>query len=238
MFPLRDTTQSERLPLVSWALILINAVVFLIEISLGPQRLAAFIQNWGLIPANLDLFQPLSWLPLFTNIFLHAGWFHILSNMWTLFIFGDNVEDRMGHGRYLIFYLLSGLAANLIQVITAPGSSVPTIGASGAIAGVLGAYFYLFPQARVLTFIPLGFLPWLIQVPAVLYLGFWFITQFFSGLAALGMPAYANMGGVAWWAHIGGFVFGLALVRLFARRVIRYEYDIFPPPRSPHDPWR
>ena len=147
------------------------------------------------------------WLPfLVTSMFLHGGWLHVFSNMWTLWIFGDNVEDRLGHGRYLGFYLLSGLAAAAIHTLTNTDSTLPTIGASGAIAGVMGAYFVLFPGARVVTLIPIFFWPLFVELPAILYLGFWFLTQFYSG--TLSLAAGRDAGGIAWWAHVGGFLVG------------------------------
>jgi membrane associated rhomboid family serine protease len=166
-------------------------------------------------------------------MFLHGGWFHIISNMWILFIFGDNVEDRMGSGRYLLFYLISGLAAAFVQVLTNPASQIPAIGASGAIAGVLGAYFLLYPRSRVITLIPIFFIPWIVEIPAIFYLGFWFVSQLFSGVAALRLPQEVAMGGVAWWAHIGGFVFGIVFYRLFTPRrhrvyTHRYPDEYFP----------
>jgi membrane associated rhomboid family serine protease len=176
-----------------------------------------------MVPSHISLANPASFATLFTNMFLHGGWFHIISNMWVLYIFGDNVEDRMGSGRYLVFYLLSGLAANLLQLFFSPGSDVPTIGASGAIAGVLGGYFLLFPRARVITLILLFIFPWFVEIPAVIFLGFWFVTQLFSGLSSLGTAAGMEMGGIAWWAHVGGFVFGLLLVRIFSRRPRAYQ---------------
>jgi membrane associated rhomboid family serine protease len=148
-------------------------------------------------------------------MFLHGGWFHLLSNMWILYIFGDNVEDRMGSLRYLVFYLLGGLAAASLQILVDPTSKLPSIGASGAIAAVLGAYFLLYPRARVFTLIPIIFIPWFVEIPAVVYLGIWFVSQLFSGLASLGLPETASMGGVAWFAHIGGFAFGLLFCKLF-----------------------
>ncbi|MGB9521911.1 MAG: rhomboid family intramembrane serine protease, partial [Anaerolineales bacterium] len=146
------------------------------------------------------------------------GWLHYLSNMWVLFIFGDNVEDRMGSGRYFLFYIIGGLAAAFTQAIIDPTSKVPAIGASGAIAAVLGAYFLLFPNARVITLIPLFFIPWFIEISAFVFLGLWFVTQFFSGITALASPAEVSMGGVAWFAHIGGFIFGLITAKLFIPR--------------------
>jgi membrane associated rhomboid family serine protease len=152
---------------------------------------------------------------------LHGSWFHVISNMWFLYIFGDNVEDRLGSGRYLVFYILSAIVAGLVQVYFDPGSAVPTVGASGAIAGVLGGYLVLYPRARVTTLILLIIVPWFVDVPAVLFIGLWFVSQLSSGLLALG--AAGDFGGIAWWAHIGGFVFGALLVRLFARRPAAYS---------------
>src|SRR4030042_1799025 len=171
MFPLRDTVRSRTFPLVNLALIGLNIVVFLLELSSGPQGLDRLLGTYALIPARLSWAQPLTGITLLTSAFLHGGWFHLLSNMWTLFIFGDNVEDRMGHMRYLIFYLLAGAAAGAAQVVFDPLSRLPTVGASGAIAGVLGAYFILYPQGRVLTFLPLFILPWFVEIPAYFFLG-------------------------------------------------------------------
>jgi membrane associated rhomboid family serine protease len=231
MLPLRDTIQSRQLPLVTWALIGLNILAFVFELSLPADVLDRFIQTWGMIPARLSLFDPFSWVTLVSSIFLHSGWFHLLSNLWTLFIFGDNVEDEMGSGRYLAFYLLAGISANLLQALATPGSPLPAIGASGAIAGVLGAYFFFFPRARVVTLVPLFIIPWLVEIPAIFYLGFWFVSQLFSGLASLSTPSYASMGGIAWWAHIGGFLFGLFLGRFLLRPrqpLPYYPYNQFP----------
>jgi membrane associated rhomboid family serine protease len=164
-------------------------------------------------------------------MFLHGGWVHFLSNMWTLFIFGDNVEDRMGSGRFLLFYLLGGVLAGLAQAFVDPASRVPAIGASGAIAAVLGAYFLFFPGSRVITFVPVFFLPWFVEIPSFIYLGFWFISQLFSGVAALATVSGVAGGGVAWWAHVGGFVAGLLLARPFAagRRYRSWYPDEFFP---------
>lgn len=226
MIPLRDTVRSYSFPIVNLALIGINTLIFIFEISLSPTGLDRLIYNFGLVPARLNLTSPIAallnpapWITLLTHMFLHGGWVHFLSNVWILFIFGDNVEDRMGHGRYLAFYLLSGLASGLMQTLVGPASQVPAIGASGAIAGVLGAYFVLFPRARVVTLIPIFLFPWFVEIPALFYLGFWFISQLGSGLAALNMPEAAAMGGIAWWAHIGGFLFGVLLYRIFTPRV-------------------
>ncbi len=222
MLPIRDTIRSYTFPVVNWLLIGLNTVVFLFEISLSPAELNRFIQIFALTPANLHLTNPwllvgnpLPLITLFTHMFLHGGWFHILSNMWILFIFGDNVEDRLGSVRYLVFYLLGGLVAGLVQTLVAPSSEVPSLGASGAIAAVLGAYFLLYPRAKVITLIPLIFIPWFVEIPAIVFLGIWFITQLYSGIVSLGLSTSASMGGVAWFAHIGGFLFGLIFARLF-----------------------
>jgi membrane associated rhomboid family serine protease len=228
MFPIRDTIRSRSVPVVNYALIAANILIFLFESALSQRGFQALLVSFGLIPANFALTSAHSLLTIFTSMFLHGSWFHVLSNMWFLFIFGDNVEDRMGSVRYLAFYLLSGVAAALVYVFIDPSLTDPTVGASGAIAGVLGGYFYLFPRARVLTFVPLFILPWFIEVPAVIFLGLWFVLQVFSGL----MVSSVTMGGIAWWAHIGGFVFGYIVVRFFVRRprvtVIHHQGD----------PWR
>lgn len=218
MIPLKDTIRSRSFPIVNLLIIAANVLVFFYELSLSPHDLELLITHYGLVPARLNLLQPLTFLPFFTNMFLHSGWFHLLSNMWFLFIFGDNVEDRMGSGRYLIFYLMGGLAADTLQATFSPGSTIPAIGASGAIAAVLGAYILFYPTARVLTLIPIFIFPWFVEIPSVIYLGIWFVSQLFSGLAALSTPSSLNAGGVAWFAHIGGFIFGLALGYLFANR--------------------
>lgn len=215
MFPLYDTVRSRRFPFINWMLILLNGLIFYYEITLGEDRLNRFILNWGLIPAQLTSNYAESWLTVFTSMFLHGGWLHILGNMWTLFIFGDNIEDRMGHGNYLVFYLLSGAAAAILQSVLMPASQVPMIGASGAIAGVLGAYLILYPRARIASLVPILFIFTLVEIPAVIYLGIWFVLQLFSGWSAL---QGAASGGIAWWAHIGGFVFGVITVLLFAKR--------------------
>jgi len=222
VIPLRDSVPSRSQPVVTWVLITINACVFFNELALGP-GLDGFLQTWGFVPARyffLAATDPGNWvgraLPLVTSMFLHGGWAHLIGNMLYLWIFGDNVEDRLGHVRYLAFYLLVGVAAGLAQAYLYPESSVPTVGASGAISGVLGAYLVLFPYARVLTLVPfLLFFP-VVELPAVLYLGFWFLMQLLNGTLALGLAGEG--GGVAWWAHVGGFVVGMALVPLLRRR--------------------
>lgn len=215
MFPLYDTVRSRRFPLMNWMLVLLNGLAFYYELTLSETELHRFILDWGLIPAQLALDSTDSWLRIITSMFLHGGWFHILSNMWILIIFGDNIEDRMGRMRYLLFYLLSGTTAALSQSFLYPTSAIPMVGASGAIAGVLGAYLVLYPRARIASLVPIFFIFTVIEIPALIFLGFWFVSQLFQGWLALGG---ADLGGVAWWAHIGGFLFGLLMVRLFARR--------------------
>ena len=214
MFPIRDTIRSRSFPIANYAIIALNVLVFLFQSSLSERGFYLLLQGFGLTPVDFSPFLPLQWITVFTSMFMHGGWFHLISNMWTLYIFGDNVEDRMGSTRYIIFYLLSGTVAALTHVFLSPSLEVPTVGASGAVAGILGAYFLLFPNAQVVTFIPLFFLPWFINIPAFFYLGIWFFSQVANGLMVSG----ETMSGIAWWAHIGGFLFGLLLVRFFAKR--------------------
>ena len=215
MIPLYDTLRSRRFPIVNWMLIVLNGMAFYYELKLGEEGLFRFIHTWGLVPSQLASAPAAAWPTLFTSMFLHGGWFHILSNMWVLFIFGDNVENRMGSGRYLIFYLLCGIAAALTQTYLSMASTMPVIGASGAIAGVLGAYLILFPRSRIASLVPIFFIFTIVEVPAVLFLGFWFVSQLFSGWQSL---HGADMSAVAWWAHIGGFIFGMFAVHFFAQR--------------------
>lgn len=218
MIPLRDNVPSRSVPLVNWVLIAINVVIFIHQTELRPLALQHFINTYGLVPAHLNLAHASTWAPLVTAMFLHGGWFHLISNMWVLFIFGDNIEDRLGHSSYLVFYILGGIVANILQALILPQSQIPSIGASGAIAAVLGGYFLLFPRARVVTLILIFIFPWIIEISAFIFLGFWFISQLYSGFLSLSMPGGASVGGVAWWAHVGGFVFGMTTVYLFARR--------------------
>ncbi|HZW02561.1 MAG TPA: rhomboid family intramembrane serine protease [Anaerolineaceae bacterium] len=223
MLPIADTIRSRSFPLVNWILIAVNALAFFYETSLSPDQLLSFITTYALIPAQIDLAQPLSLVPFLTHQFLHADWLHFLSNMWILFIFGDNVEDRLGPIRYLIFYLLGGVAAGALQVYLATDPTLPALGASGAIAAVLGGYFVFFPTARVITLIPIFLFPWFVRVPALIYLGLWFLLQFLQGVTSLVPGAPAT--NIAWWAHIGGFLFGLVLARpLCARRCAPRRY--------------
>lgn len=220
MIPLRDTVRSSRFPVVNWLIILANVAAFYYELRIGPSGLNDFIHTWGLVPVQFWATLQTTWVTLFSAMFLHGGWLHIISNMWVLFIFGDNVEDRMGSVGYLVFYLLSGVAAGLLQAFLLPNSAAPMVGASGAIAGVLGAYLVLYPRARILSLVPILFIFTLIEIPAPIFLLFWFATQLFSGVLSL---SGAGGSGIAWWAHIGGFVFGMLSVFLFARRrKVRY----------------
>ncbi|NLC55274.1 MAG: rhomboid family intramembrane serine protease [Armatimonadetes bacterium] len=222
MFPLRDNVPSRRYPLVTLALIVTNVAVFLHENSLGQEGLAFLFQQYGVVPVNFTgdwtALTASDALPLLTSVFLHGGWLHLISNLWYLWIFGDNVEDRMGHGRFLAFYLLGGAAASVVHVCLNPVSTVPSVGASGAIAAVLGAYLLLFPRARIITLVPIFLYLQFLELPASLVLGFWFITQLFSGVGSLAVQAVQSQGGVAYWAHIGGFVFGMLALPVFRER--------------------
>jgi len=205
MFPIKDTIRSRSFPLVMWGIIIINILVYIYETNLSQTGLQQFIHTYGLVPAKFSFTNPTTWLPLLTHMFLHGSWWHVLSNMWTFFIFGDNVEDRMGSGPFLIFYLVGGFVAGIIQMTLGGDPNVPSIGASGAIAAVLGAYFLYFPKSKVVTFIPFLLFIWFVRLPSVIYLGIWFVSQLFSGITS------SSASGIAWWAHIGGFVFGLIL---------------------------
>lgn len=224
MIPLRDSVPRRTYPFTNNLLIGLNVAAFLLQLSQGPD-LTAFLGRWAFVPDRL--LHPAAWgmAPLtslatvFTSMFLHGGLLHLAGNLLYLWIFGDNVEDALGHFRYLLFYLAAGLAAAALQTVLNPASSVPNIGASGAIAGVLGGYFVLYPRARVVTLVPLIFLFPLIEVPAALYLLFWFLMQFWMGSANLASAArHPEAGGVAWWAHVGGFLAGVLLVRPFRPR--------------------
>lgn len=227
MFPLRDDNPTTKAPIVTVALIFFNVLVFLYQVSLGPRGGQLFVYQYGAIPAvvagtetlpaRIAAFPPL--LSLFTSMFLHGSWMHLIGNMWYLWIFGDNIEEAMGRIRYLVFYLVSGLLASISHVLSNIGSTIPSIGASGAISGVLGAYLLLYPRARVLTLIFLGWFIRMVYIPAGFVLGFWFFLQLLSGSLSGGQDA----GGVAFWAHIGGFIAGMLLVGLFKQRDVRFN---------------
>jgi len=208
VIPLRDTIPSSRVPVVNYTIIAVNVAVFLHEATLGP-RSEAFLFTYGLVPREFMV------TTLFTSMFVHAGWLHVLGNMLYLYIFGDNVEDRLGHIRYVVFYLLCGAAAGATHALTAVHSGVPVVGASGAIAGVSGAYFLFFPTSRVVTLVPIFLFVQIIEIPAVFFLFMWFVWQVVSGVATLGA---ASRGGVAVWAHVGGFVAGMIVGPLLRRR--------------------
>ena len=215
MFPLYDTARSRTFPIINLTLIVANILAFLYELQIGPNALEGFIFTWGLIPAKLMSDPTNNWNTIYSSMFLHGGWFHIINNMWVLFIFGDNIEARMGKIKYLLFYLLSGTAAGLLQTYVLPSSQVPMIGASGAVAGVLGAYLVLFPRSRVASLVPIFFIFKIIEIPAFIYLLFWFVSQLYSGWLS-----FQGVGGsgIAWWAHIGGFMFGLIMSFFFANK--------------------
>jgi membrane associated rhomboid family serine protease len=221
VIPIRDTIPHRRTPVMTWALIAVNVAVFLYELTLPAEELERLFYFFGMVPARYS--HP-EWAmvaglpfddywPFVTCMFLHGGWAHVIGNMWTLWIFGDNVDDRMGSLRFLLFYLLTGLAAGFTHYFTNLDSVVPTVGASGAIAGVLGAYFVLFPRAQIIVMVPIFFFPFFFQLPAVIYLLFWFLSQVLGGAIA-GLSA-SQVGGIAFWAHAGGFAAGVILHRLF-----------------------
>ncbi len=218
MIPIRDTIESKNYPLVNSILIGSNIFFYIIQMAQGP-GLDKFIFTYGLVPARYTIPEIGAYFTtgqqftaFFSFMFIHGSFWHLLGNMWTLYIFGDNIEDRMGPLRYLIFYILCGLASGISHLFLNWHSEIPTIGASGAIAGVMGAYFLLYPRSKILTLIPIIFIPYFVELPAFFFLGIWFMIQFIS---AAGTPGHA--GGVAWWAHIGGFLFGMLFLKMFDR---------------------
>jgi membrane associated rhomboid family serine protease len=217
VIPLRDSIPGRRTPVTMLTLLGTNLFVFLYTVGLGsPWEIQAFFETYGLVPARILGPDP-PYYTLFTSMFLHGGWLHLVGNMLYLWIFGNNVEDATGHLGFLVFYVLCGLAAAFAQILIQPASQVPMVGASGAIAGVLGGYLVLYPRARILALVPLGLFLHLMEVPAVLFLPMWFLLQLVYGIASLGVRSEFG-GGVAFWAHIGGFVAGLVCIRMFARR--------------------
>ncbi|MCS7196613.1 MAG: rhomboid family intramembrane serine protease [Aquificaceae bacterium] len=214
MVPIRDVNPHRSFPVVNFTIIVLCSLTWLYEVSLSEEELEDFMQHYGLVPVKL-LDRPMS---LFTHMFLHGGWLHIIGNLWFLWVFGDNVEDKLGRVKYLLFYILSGLGAGIIQTFVSlifGGGDIPMVGASGAISGVLGAYLWLFPSARILALVPIFIFLTLMEVPAVFFIGLWVLIQVINGLVTLPL---AGMGGVAWFAHIGGFIVGYFLVRKFYRR--------------------
>jgi len=218
MIPLKDMTPRRSFPIVTLLLILVNVLVFAHQILLPPAAGEAFIRTYGLVPAKISLAlagkhytAEQAFLPLFTCMFLHGGFLHIIGNMWFLWIFGANVEDRLGSLPYLLFYIVCGVGSGISQALFSWGSHVPSIGASGAISGVLGAYIIFFPGSRILTLVPLLIIFFTWKIPAAIFIGLWFIMQFLSGLGSLGSQ---DVGGVAWWAHVGGFLLGVIVALL------------------------
>ncbi len=230
MVPLRDDIPARRFPWVTVMIIAVNGLVFGGELSLG-RELERFLFEYGIVPARYTRWEVAQFfglyeqaIPFFTSMFLHGGWLHLLGNMWTLWVFGDNVEDKMGRGKYLLFYLVSGCVSAWLHILTNTGSVVPTIGASGAVAGVMGAYVFSFPRARITTLIPPFFLGPFFVLPAVFFLGWWFLLQFFNGTLSL-FADQSRIAGIAWWAHVGGFAFGVAVAAMIKNRGIRRHPD-------------
>jgi len=221
MIPLRDDNPAQRVPFITRAIIVLNILVFVYELSLADGT-HEMLRDWGVVPGRLfaaltgETSLPVELMTLVTSMFLHGGWLHLIGNMWYLWILGDNVEDRMGHLRFLFFYLGAGVFSAILNSALMPGSPTPTIGASGAIAGVLGAYAYAFPRAKVLTLVPIFFFFQIIAIPALIVLGIWFAFQFIAGTLSIGNGSGSS--GVAWWAHIAGFVFGFLVMMAISRR--------------------
>jgi membrane associated rhomboid family serine protease len=211
VIPLRDVIPSRTAPYITVTIIGLNALAWLAELGMPPDVLQRFLTLYGVVPASL---RPAT---LVTSMFLHGSWMHVIGNMWYLWIFGDNVEDRLGHGRFIVFYLLCGFVAAFGQMAMTPNSLLPTIGASGAIAGVMGAYFVLYPRSRVLTLIPIIIFWDIVELPAIALLGFWFLMQLFSA-GAIAVTSNSTGGGVAFMAHVAGFVTGLIGVFVFRKR--------------------
>jgi rhomboid family protein len=233
MFPIRDDAPKSTKPFVTYFLVGLNTLVFLFEKALDPRNLEILVFQFGVVPTNItgllagvpEASATGALLPILTSMFLHGSWLHLIFNMWGLLIFGDNIEDHLGHFRYLLFYILTGILAALIHVLFNLNSPVPTVGASGAIAGVMGAYLVLHPHARVLTLVPFFFL-YFTWLPAWLVLGWWFVVQFLSGAAtAIAYSQQTTTGGIAFWAHIGGFASGAALIKLFPPQRRNWAYQ-------------
>jgi hypothetical protein len=235
MIPLKNMMARRSVPIVTILLVVVNVIVFFHQITLSNAANEAFIRTYGVVPLKMHLALEgrhytliEAFLPLFTCMFLHGGFLHILGNMWFLWIFGGAVEDRLGPLPYLLFYLVCGVGSGLAQAIFSWGSSIPSIGASGAISGLLGAYVVFFPASRILTLVPLFVFFFTAQIPAIVFIGLWFLIQFLSGVSALNASHAASLGGVAWWAHVGGFVLGVLLAKIFdvgRRRADSYTYS-------------
>ncbi len=233
MIPLKDDTPRFSTPYITYFLIALNTAIFLYEVlGFGPHARNQFLFQFGMVPARITglvsgvphVSAETALLPIMSSMFLHASWLHLIGNMWVLWIFGDNIEDYLGHFVYIVFYLLSGLAAAVTHILLNAGSVVPTVGASGAIAGVMGAYFVLYPRAKVLTLVPLIVIFTFWWLPAWIVLGYWFVLQFFSGAATAVAVSSRTAGGIAFWAHVGGFVAGIVLIKLFPARMRRVRY--------------
>jgi membrane associated rhomboid family serine protease len=230
MIPLKDDIPARRFPVVNISLIGVNIAVFLFEWTSGP-HINQLIMRFGFVPARFSSMYSWDYLDIsryttiFTSLFLHGSLFHVLANMWVLWIFGDNVEDCMGRLRYLIFFFLCGIASVVAQALSNPDSTLPLVGASGAISGVLGAYFLTYPRARILTLVPIFILFYLIDLPAFIFLGLWFLIQFVSGYASMMAKDAATGGGIAWWAHVGGFGAGVVLVHFFRQEKLCQAYQ-------------
>jgi membrane associated rhomboid family serine protease len=232
MIPIRDDAPRYGTPYVNYFLLALNTAIFLYELMLPSRALPVLIFQFGLVPSKITgLLQGVghvtpesALVPVLTSMFLHAGFLHLLGNMWVLYIFGDNIESHLGHFRYLLFYLFSGIGATVVHVLFNFHSSIPSVGASGAIAGVMGAYFVLFPSARVLTIFPFFFL-FFLWLPAWIVLGYWFVIQFMSGAATAIAASAETTGGIAVWAHVGGFAAGILLIHFFPSARRRFRYD-------------
>lgn len=222
MFPIRDHNPSSKFPIITLLIIALTSYIFFLEIT--SPNLDTFITQFSLIPSTVSISDPGSWLPFIYSIFLHGGWLHIISNMWFLWIFGDNVESYLGHIQYFIFYIITGLAAGFAQYLISPLSDIPTLGASGAVSGILGAYLVLYPKHKIDTLVASfgGFMD-TIQVSSSVMLGYWFVIQLFSGIGSLGVT---SQGGVAFFAHIGGFVAGVILIKLFPGKIDKADSDV------------
>jgi len=222
MIPLKNMMARRSVPVMTILIIAVNVLVYFHQATISNAANEAFIRTFGLVPLKMQLALnghrysiAEAFTPLFTCMFLHGGFFHILGNMWFLWIFGGAVEERLGAFPYLLFYLVCGIGSGIAQAVFSWGSNVPSIGASGAISGVLGAYVVYFPASRIFTLVPLFLFFFTVQIPALVFIGLWFAVQFLSGVSAMNSPHAASLGGVAWWAHVGGFIFGLVLAKLF-----------------------
>ena len=232
MIPLKDDAPRYSTPWVNYCLLGLNVAVFLFEVALPPGGREQFLFQFGMVPGKITALvngapgahADMALVPVLTSMFLHASWLHLIGNMWFLWIFGDNIEDHLGHFKYLLFYLMAGIAAAGLQTVLNPRSTLPNVGASGAIAGVMGAYFILFPSARVLTLVPFLFV-FFLWVPAWIILGYWFVIQFLSGAATSITATGQQTGGIAFWAHVGGFLAGITMIKLFPSRPRRFRYD-------------